>query len=205
MNTKDKQAHWEHIYTNKALTEVSWYQATPTTSLALIESLDLSENASIIDIGGGDSFLIDNLLEHGFEQLTVVDISKRALDRAKARLGARASKVQWLQGDIASFSPKGPFDCWHDRAAFHFLTTDEQVAHYVQSATTAIKKGGYLILATFAEDGPTKCSGLDIRQYSAEKLDALFPAFDLLKSMNITHETPFESTQNFVFVVLKKK
>lgn len=205
MNTKDKQAHWENIYTNKALTEVSWYQATPSTSLALIESLGLSEDASIIDIGGGDSFLMDNLLEHGFEKLTVVDISQRALDRAKARLGEQASKVQWLEGDIASFSPKGPFDCWHDRAAFHFLTTDEQVANYVQSATTAIKKGGYLILATFAEDGPTKCSGLDIRQYSAEKLDALFPAFELLKSMSITHKTPFESTQNFVFVVMQKK
>jgi cyclopropane fatty-acyl-phospholipid synthase-like methyltransferase len=205
MDTSEKQKHWENIYSNKALTEVSWYQATPTTSLALIESLTLNEDAAIVDVGGGDSFLMDNLLEHGFEQLTVVDISQRALERAKARLGQEASKVQWIQADIASFSPEGPFDCWHDRAAFHFLTTDEQVAHYVEAATNAIRRGGYLILATFAEDGPSKCSGLDIRQYSAEKLDTLFPEFELIKSMDVTHKTPFESTQNFVFVVMRKK
>lgn len=144
-------------------------------------------------------------MEHGFENLTVVDIAQAALARAKARLGKQATKIQWLQADIASYSPKGLFDCWHDRAAFHFLTTDEQVAHYVEAASAAIKKDGYLILATFAKDGPTKCSGLDIRQYSAEQLDLLFPQFELIKSMNITHQTPFESSQNFVFVVMKRK
>ncbi len=205
MDTKKRQAHWENIYANKALTEVSWYQATPTTSLALIEGLALPEDAAIIDIGGGDSFLVDNLLEHGFQQLSVLDISQLALDRAKARLGEQATEVNWLQGDIASYQPQGAFDCWHDRAAFHFLISDGQVAHYVQAATQAIKKGGYLILATFADDGPNQCSGLDIRQYNAEQLDALFPEFELLKSMKVQHQTPFQRTQNFIFVVMQRR
>ena len=206
METEQKE-HWEQIYSTKELHEVSWYQITPTTSLAIIEGLGLAANAAIIDVGGGDSFLVDNLLEHGFENISVVDISKRALDRAAKRLGeARASQITWLEGDIASFIPSAQYDCWHDRAAFHFLVTPAHIAHYVETASQHIKSGGYLVLATFAEDGPLKCSGLAIQQYSEKSLSDLFSDnFDLVNSMKVTHHTPFETEQNFVFVVMKRR
>lgn len=203
----DRKNHWENIYGTKELNEVSWFQATPTTSLALIEGLQLAEDAAIIDVGGGDSFLMDNLLEHGFENISVVDISRLALDRAQKRLGEeRAAKITWLEGDIASFTPPAQYDCWHDRAAFHFLVEDSDIQHYVDTVSTHIKPGGFLIMATFAEDGPLKCSGLPIQQYSEKGLADLFSAhFELQNSMAITHVTPFETEQRFVFVVMQKK
>lgn len=206
MKTERKQ-HWEKVYDTKQLHEVSWFQATPTTSLALIEGLELPQDAAIIDVGGGDSFLVDNLLEHGFENISIVDISKLALERAEKRLGAElAAKITWLEGDIASFTPPAMYDCWHDRATFHFLVEAADIAHYVKTVTAHINSGGYLIVATFAEDGPLKCSGLNIQQYSEEGLVARFSeGFELLKSMEVTHVTPFETEQRFIFVVMQRK
>jgi 2-polyprenyl-3-methyl-5-hydroxy-6-metoxy-1,4-benzoquinol methylase len=203
----ERQQHWENIYETKQMNDVSWFQATPTTSLAIIEGLGLSADAAIIDVGGGDSFLVDNLLEHGFENISIVDISKRALERAQKRLGEeRAAKITWLEGDIASFTPPAQYDCWHDRAAFHFLVEDSDIQHYAQMVAAHIKPDGYLVVATFAEDGPMKCSGLAIRQYSEDSLTELFSEnFELVNSMAVTHITPFETEQRFIFVVMQKK
>jgi trans-aconitate methyltransferase len=200
------KAHWENIYDSKQLHEVSWFQPTPSTSLALIEMLGLSADAAIIDIGGGGSYLADNLLTHGFEDISVLDISKRALERAAARIGDAAEKISWIEADIASFEPTKQYDLWHDRAAFHFLTDKEAVAHYVKIASAHIKPGGYLIIATFAEDGPLKCSGLHIQQYNEESLSANFAQnFELVKTLKDTHKTPSGTEQSFVFVVLRRK
>jgi len=200
------KTHWENIYDTKQLHEVSWFQPMPTTSLALIEMLGLAADAAIIDIGGGDSYLADNLLTHGFEDLSVLDISKRALERAAARIGDAAEKIDWIEADIATFEPTRQYSLWHDRAAFHFLTEEEALAHYVKTASAHIKSGGYLIIATFGEDGPLKCSGLHIQQYSEQSLAARFvQSFELVKTLKDTHKTPSGTEQSFVFVVMKRK
>jgi 2-polyprenyl-3-methyl-5-hydroxy-6-metoxy-1,4-benzoquinol methylase len=201
------KSHWENIYSTKQLQEVSWYQPTPATSLALIEMLNLSADAKIIDIGGGDSLLVDNLLAHGFENISVLDISKRALERAQRRIGQdNAAKVNWIEADVSSFDPEGFYDVWHDRAVFHFLTDTAAVAHYVKIASEHIKKGGYLIIATFAEDGPLKCSGLHIQQYSEESLVSVFAEnFEALKIFKEMHKTPSGTEQSFVFALLRRK
>lgn len=201
------KSHWENIYNTRQLHEVSWYQPTPATSLALIEMLNLDSDAAIIDIGGGDSLLVDNLLTHGYSNINVLDISGRALERAKLRLGEQAAeKVNWLEADISTESPSGKYDLWHDRAAFHFLTAPEAVAHYVKTASEHIKKGGFLIIATFAEDGPLKCSGLHIQQYSEESLPAVFEEnFEKIKVFKELHKTPSGTEQSFVFAMMRRK
>ena len=201
------KSHWENIYDTKQLQEVSWYQPTPTTSLALIEMLNLSSDAKIIDIGGGDSLLVDNLLQHGFMDLSVLDISGKALERAQHRLGSEHSeKVKWIEADISTFVPDRVYDIWHDRAVFHFLTDPESVAHYVAISSAHIKKGGYLIVATFSEDGPYKCSGLPIQQYNEESLPAVFAEnFELTRVFKEIHLTPSGNEQSFVFAVMKRK
>jgi predicted TPR repeat methyltransferase len=201
------KTHWENLYDTKKLEEVSWYQPTPTTSLALIEMLDLNSEAKIIDIGGGDSLLVDNLLQHGFNDLSVLDISGKALLRAQGRIGEdNSAKVKWIEADISTFVPDRIYDLWHDRAVFHFLTDPESVAHYVKISSAHIKKGGYLIMATFAEDGPIKCSGLPIQQYSEQSLPAVFAEnFELVRLFKEIHLTPTGNEQSFVFAVMKRK
>lgn len=201
------KSHWENIYNNKQLHEVSWYQPTPTTSLALIEMLNLSEAAKIIDIGGGDSLLVDNLLAHGFKDISVLDISKKALQRAQHRLDdENSTKVKWIEADISSYMPNEIYDLWHDRAVFHFLTDREAIEHYVKISSENIKQGGYLIIATFAEDGPMKCSGLPIQQYSEQSLPAVFAEnFELVRLFKEIHLTPTGNEQSFVFAVMKRK
>ena len=201
------KTHWENIYDTKRLEEVSWFQPKPTTSLALIEMLNLSEAAKIIDIGGGDSLLVDNLLAHGFKDISVLDISKKALQRAQHRLDdENSTKVTWIEADISNYLPNEIYDIWHDRAVFHFLTNPESVAHYVAISSAHIKKGGYLIVATFSEDGPHKCSGLTIQQYNEESLPAVFAEnFETERVFKEIHITPTGNEQSFVFAVLRRK
>ena len=198
--------HWNSIYSTKAEDEVSWFQPYPKTSMEFVELFNLPLNANIIDIGGGDSHFVDALLDKGYKNIYVLDISANAIERAKQRLGARASKVHWIVSDIIEFEPPVQFAFWHDRAAFHFLTTDDAIYKYVDIAEDAIKKEGYLILGTFSENGPTKCSGLEIKQYSEASMSARFEvAFDRIKCITEDHTTPFNTVQNFLFCSFEKK
>ncbi|MDQ7961612.1 class I SAM-dependent methyltransferase [Flavobacterium lindanitolerans] len=202
MDTKNK-AHWEAVYQNKGPEEVSWTQEIPKTSLNFIHSFNLNKSAKIIDIGGGDSKLVDFLLDEGFENISVLDISAKALEKAKLRLGNRSEKVNWIVSDILDFKPDTAFDVWHDRAAFHFLTTKEQVEKYIEIAQSAVS--GYLTIGTFSENGPKKCSGLDIKQYSEETLHAVLKnRFEKLHCIYEDHKTPFNTTQNFLFCSFKR-
>lgn len=203
---KNKRSHWNKIYKTKALTEVSWYQPKPETSLEFIAELKLKKNAAIIDVGGGDSFLTDHLLAEGFKNITVLDISEEALERAKSRLGKKAEKVKWIQADAADFSPSESYDLWHDRAAFHFLTEEKQIQNYLKTLKKAVKPGGYVVMGTFSEKGPSKCSGIDIRQYSLHELnELLLDDFETLKCRNVDHITPSGEVQNFSFCSFQHK
>ncbi len=164
MNSQERKAHWEHIYATKTLKEVSWYQPKPETSLAYFTANNIAKNAAIIDVGGGDSFLVDCLLEEGYTNLTVLDISAKAIQRAKDRLGNKASKVTWIVSDVLEFQPTQTYDVWHDRAAFHFLTEAKDIEHYKQLVSKASTKGGVLVIGAFSKKGPTKCSGIPITQ-----------------------------------------
>lgn len=198
--------HWENIYNTKSLQEVSWYQPTPATSLNFIQVLQLSADAAIIDIGGGDSFLVDHLLNAGYTNLTVLDISEAAIHRAKARLGNRADHVTWIVSDINEFKPTTTYDLWHDRAAFHFLTDGNKIKRYVDTVHTALHSFGSFILGTFSENGPKKCSGIDITQYSQQSMASLFTDhFVKIECTNVDHPPPFNTVQNFTFCVFKKK
>lgn len=199
----DRKTHWETIYQNKSPEEVSWTQEIPQTSLDFIHSFELEKSAKIIDIGGGDSKLADYLLDEGFENITVLDISAKALEKAKKRLGDKAAKVNWIVSDITEFKPQTTYDVWHDRAVFHFLTTAEEVDAYKSITTKAVT--GFLIIGTFSEDGPTKCSGLEIKQYTGKTLASMFKeGFDKISCKKIDHTTPFGTTQNFLFCSFKK-
>jgi len=192
--------HWQKIYLEKPETSFSWYQPYPSFSIQLIQELKLPLSAKIIDIGGGDSHLVDALLDLGYTNLTVIDIAQAAIDRAKVRLGTKAFSVNWVVTDVLDFKPSGTFDLWHDRAAFHFLTHETSIAKYKQIASTSIAKNGTLILATFSENGPQKCSGLVIQQYSAIAMQKIFsPNFNLIKTAFHDHQTPSQSAQNFIY------
>lgn len=166
MELLDRKKHWENIYQTKNLKDVSWYQPTPTTSLDFLKQFSVSTNAKIIDIGGGDSFLVDHLLDLGYVDLTVLDISASSLDKAKRRLGNRAEKVKWIVADAATFKPTEQYDFWHDRAAFHFLTLEHEITNYIDTIQKSIKPNGILVIGTFSERGPKKCSGIEVKQYS---------------------------------------
>ncbi|MCP9200006.1 class I SAM-dependent methyltransferase [Gramella sp. GC03-9] len=203
---KDLKSHWNDIYGKKEFEETSWYQSRPESSLNLIESLALSKNANIIDIGGGDSFLVDNLLKLNYKSLNVLDISGIAIEKAQHRLGSKADEVKWIESDVTTFETEEKFDLWHDRAAFHFLTEDEQVEKYLEKLNSYLKPGGYLILATFSDKGPTKCSGIEIRQYSTEDLKEMLESdFEVISLQNMDHSTPWDATQNFSFGLFRKK
>lgn len=196
--------HWETVYRTKNPSQVSWTQKIPQTSLSFIKSLNLSKNAPIIDIGGGDSKLVDFLLDEGFTDISVLDISGKALKRAKQRLGKKSENITWIESDITEFKPERSYDLWHDRAAFHFLTDRKKIDKYLETVRKAVD--GYLIIGAFSENGPKKCSGLDIVQYSEETLPQLLKnGFKKLKCITVDHTTPFDTTQNFVFCSFKKK
>jgi SAM-dependent methyltransferase len=199
----NRKNHWETVYETKLPNEVSWTQDNPKTSIDFIRETNLGKYARIIDIGGGDSKLVDFLLEEGYENITVLDISEKALERAKNRLGENANKVNWIVADITEFKPETSYDIWHDRATFHFLTTEEQIKKYVEITEKCVN--GFLIIGTFSENGPTKCSGLDIKQYSETELEKQFSMhFKKLKCILEDHTTPFETIQNFTFCAFEK-
>jgi ubiquinone/menaquinone biosynthesis C-methylase UbiE len=197
--------HWENIYRTKQPQEVSWTQEIPATSLAFIHGFQLPKTARIIDIGGGDSRLVDFLLDEGFEDITVLDISGEALEKARQRLGSRADRVKWVEQDVTEYEPATVFDCWHDRAAFHFLTTEEQITTYLSVARHSVKANGYTIIGTFSDQGPDRCSGLPIKQYSEDSLNRqLKQGFQKIKCITEDHTTPFHTTQNFLFCSFKR-
>ncbi|WP_412850961.1 class I SAM-dependent methyltransferase [Chryseobacterium sp. PMSZPI] len=203
MNSSDNKDHWENVYETKNPDQVSWTQVKPQTSLDFINALGLGKDAKIIDIGGGDSNLVDFLLDEGYENITVLDISTKALEKAKERLGDAALKVKWIATDITVFEPTETYDIWHDRAAFHFMTKPEQVSKYIDIAEKNIS--GFMILGTFSKEGPKKCSGLDIQQYDENSLSERFNAgFEKVKCITEDHTTPFGTIQNFVFCTFKK-
>lgn len=202
----ENKEHWEKVFATKAENEVSWFQPYPKTSIEFLELFKLPLEANIIDVGGGDSHFVDALLEKGYKNVFVLDISANAIERAKKRLGDKADKVQWIVSDITEFNPTVKFDFWHDRAAFHFLTSEERIYKYVSIAEDAINSNGYLILGTFSENGPTKCSGLDIKQYNETSMSVRFEvAFNRIKCIREDHVTPFNTVQNFLFCSFKKR
>ena len=200
----DKKKHWETVYETKNPDQVSWTQEIPKTSLDFIHSFGLKKTAKIIDIGGGDSKFVDYLLDEGFENITVLDISSKSLEKAKKRLGEKANKVNWIVSDISEFKPNMTFDVWHDRATFHFLTTTDQVKKYMKTARKSVN--GFLTIGTFSKNGPKKCSGLDIKQYNENELILeLKEGFKKIKCVTEDHLTPFDTTQNFLFCSFKRQ
>lgn len=203
MDSAKNKKHWEAVYKTKNSNQLSWTQEFPKTSLDFIHSFKLTKTAKIIDVGGGDSKLADYLLDEGFENITVLDISAKALNKAKKRLGANAQKINWVVCDITTFQPDTTYDVWHDRATFHFLTTTEQIVRYLNTARKSVN--GYMAIGTFSIDGPSRCSGLEVRRYSEEVLAAeLENGFKKLKCITEDHRTPFNTIQNFLFCSFKR-
>lgn len=203
----EPKSHWENVYRTKAVDEVSWFQEHAGLSLQFITKADSNLNAQIIDVGGGASILVDELLLRGYKHLTVLDISQKALDTSKARLGKKADQVSWVAEDVtkASFS-KHHFDVWHDRAVFHFLTIERDRQQYVENVIQYVKPGGHVIVATFSLNGPMKCSGLDVVRYSPDKLhDEFGNRFDLINHVEEAHKTPFGTVQQFIYCFCAKK
>ncbi len=195
--------HWEHVYTNKTPDQMSWTQDEYTTSLRLVRSLNADKSAKIIDIGGGDGTFIQALLDEGFENITVLNISESAIENAKERLGKTAEKIKWIVSDITEFQPAENYDIWHDRATFHFLTEQEDIQKYVSLLTTHLN--GNLIISTFSTNGPLKCSGLNITQYNEKSFEELLKDhFEKIECFTEDHETPFETQQNFIYCNFKK-
>ena len=201
-----KQEHWETVYQKKNFEDVSWFQETPTTSIQFFESMQLPKSANIIDIGGGESRFIDYLIEKAYEKITVLDISATAIEKKKQALGNKAAQVKWIVSDVVDFKPTEQYDFWHDRATFHFLTQKEDVEQYITTVKQHVKPEGILILSTFSENGPTKCSGLDIQQYSEQTLSERVEAFFIkVKCVVVDHITPSAVVQNFIFCSFKRK
>ena len=198
--------HWDRVYSTKATDAVSWFQPHPAVSLRLIEATGVSGAASIIDIGGGASTLVDDLLALGYRNITVLDLSAAALDAARKRLGPKAEAVTWLEADIRKAElPLHAYDLWHDRAVFHFLAASDDRQAYLEAVRRSVRPGGHVIVATFAEDGPSRCSGLPVVRYSAAQLEAEFgEAFELVAQERELHETPFGTTQPFTYCVFRK-
>ena len=203
MGTKE---HWEKVFATKRENEVSWFQPYPATSMAFVDEFGLKAGSAIIDIGGGDSRFAEALIQKGFSNVHVLDISSNAIARARERLGEKASLVRWIVSDVTEFDPEKQYDFWHDRAAFHFLTSEESIKKYLEVAARAVKPGGFLVLGTFSENGPQKCSGLEIRQYNEAKLRSLFEkAFQPVRCFTEEHTTPSGATQDFQFCSFQRK
>ena len=201
----DAKTHWEKVYATKTPETVSWYRPHLETSVALIERAATGYSTSIIDVGGGESTLVDDLLARSYENITVLDVSQTAIDVTKKRLGLAAEQVHWLVADVTDAQlERGAYDVWHDRAVFHFLTTSEHRAAYVRQVGHAVKPGGHVIVCTFGPEGPTKCSGLDVIRYDSESLHDQFGVrFRLVESSKELHRTPFGTTQQFLFCYCK--
>lgn len=197
MNTKE---HWEKVYSTKSSGEVSWYQQQPQPSLAFFKELTVSKDAAIIDVGGGDSNLVDFLVAEGYTNVTVLDISEKALEKSKERLGAKAKHVNWIVADINSFQSNKKFDLWHDRAVLHFFTNDAERENYLEIANKHLAANAKIIIGTFSDKGPEKCSGLPVKRYTENSLsDFLKRHFKKIKCIRVNHITPFKTIQNFLF------
>jgi len=199
------ESHWEKIYREKAPDEVSWYRPHLQTSLALIEKAAPQRDVSIIDVGGGESTLVDDLLAHGYRNITVLDVSQTAIDVTKKRLGLTAESINWITADIANSELlPNAYDVWHDRAVFHFLTATNQRLAYIRQVARAVKAGGHVLVSTFGPEGPTQCSGLQVIRYDATSLHAEFGVrFHLLDSVKELHNTPFGTTQQFLYCLCR--
>ena len=202
MNIKE---HWEKVYSSRQLNELSWYQPIPAASLQFAAELNIPKHARIIDIGGGDSLLADHLLLLGYENITVLDISATAIDRAKLRLGKDAVRVNWVVKDVTAFNSTEQYDFWHDRAAFHFLTTEKQVSAYLSVAQKHIAPAGKMVIGSFSTGGPGKCSGLPVQQYNENSLTNLLQKyFKKIRCITTDHLTPFNTIQHFLFCSFQK-
>ncbi len=205
MTEPDRRAHWQNVYQTKGEQQVSWSQPSPEPSLGLIEKFAPGPSASIVDIGGGASRLVDALRERGYQYITVLDLSEAALQSAKDRLGTNATSVQWVAADATQWQPSQAFDIWHDRAAFHFLVEPRDRDAYIARLRQGVKSGGHAIIATFALDGPEKCSGLPVQRYDHAALGkALGPAFALVHHQPHRHVTPWGVSQSFQFSVFRR-
>jgi SAM-dependent methyltransferase len=200
MDELERKLHWEHVYSTKGEDEVSWFQHDAATSLSLINYDGIRSDSAIIDIGGGHSRFVDDLLGHGYTDISVLDVSKHALDAAKARLGARAREVTWIVADITQWLPASHYNVWHDRAVLHFLTLESDRAAYLAALNKGLRPGGLAIIGTFALDGPERCSGLAVQRYSPQTLaDLLGRDFMLIDAVSQTHKTPWNAEQQFQF------
>lgn len=198
--SEERQQHWDRVYRDRESTAVSWYQEYPELSLQLINKSGLARDEAIIDIGGGASLLVDNLLQQGFRRVAVLDISSAALECARTRLCERAADVEWFAADVTAFEPPHRFALWHDRAVFHFLTSHEDRQNYLRVLGKTLHPGGWLILATFALDGPERCSGLPVERYDADKMRATLGArFELVETRDESHTTPAGGKQKFTY------
>jgi ubiquinone/menaquinone biosynthesis C-methylase UbiE len=206
MRSMSLKTHWEHIYQTKAPTQVSWYQEHSLQSLQFIANTGITKTSQIIDVGGGPSALVGDLLNNGYQHITVLDISATALEAARQRLGAHANAVTWLEADILQIRlPHHEYDLWHDRAVFHFLIEPEDRRFYVNAVKEAVKPGGHVIVATFASDGPERCSGLPVTRYDPKSLHHEFgKGFELVDSANESHHTPFGTEQKFIYCYCRK-
>ena len=204
---EQRKSHWETIYQQKRSEEVSWYQPHLAVSLALLAKAGLSPESRIIDVGGGASTLVDDLLEQGVKDITVLDIAGRALATVKARLGAQAERVTWIEADITRAQlPSAYYDLWHDRVVFHFLTNAEDRRRYLKTMSEALKPGGQVVVATFALQAPPRCSGLEVLRYSPKTLQAeLGEGFTLIESLDESHRTPFNTVQPFIYCRFQKR
>jgi SAM-dependent methyltransferase len=200
MSAPERRSHWDNVYTIKSDREVSWFEESPALSLELIHATGIKPSVPVIDIGGGASRLVDALLDEGFENVSVLDVSEQALATSKARLGARAGKVHWIASDVTTWEPPQIYDLWHDRAAFHFLTDPKDRAAYADRVLRAVRPGGHVIIGTFAPDGPERCSGLPVVRHDGASLGlVLGPSFKLVESRSHAHATPWGAIQRFQF------
>jgi len=201
----DMKEYWENIFHKKNFNEVSWYQENPKTSVNLILSTNIGEKANIIDVGAGDSNLVDKLISLNFKNISVLDISSKALEKSRKRLKESAKIVKWISSDIRKFNTGDRFDIWHDRALFHFLTSKKDIKKYAKIVKKLLKPEGYLIIGTFSVKGPKMCSGLDVKRYSKNSMKKIFNnGFKHIKSLEEIHHTPFKTTQCFIYNVFKK-
>lgn len=206
MDSLSFKQHWENIYETKNHQEVGWYQQKPLVSLSFFEGFDVPLDANIIDIGGGESYLVDNLAQMGYKHISVLDIATKAIEKAKARFKESGQNIHWIVSNVLEFSVSDKYDVWHDRAAFHFLLEEKDIQQYVEHAKNALKENGLLFIGTFSENGPSKCSGLPVRKYAIDELKLVFSLyFEPVKCFNIDHFTPSDNVQNYTFCSFRKK
>lgn len=206
MPAPELQLHWENVYLTKDTTRVGWFQQKPIISLNFFDFLEIPKTAKVLDAGGGDSLLVDYLLDLGYREITVLDISAAAIQNAQIRLGGISDGIQWIVDDLAKCQLKEKYDVWHDRAVFHFLRESEELQHYINLVSQAVIPGGFLIIGTFSKTGPTSCSGLPVTQYSTDDLTDFFTDyFEPIKCLNTDHITPGGAVQNYSFCAFRRK